>query len=123
VSGYTPRVGDRKVPDPMSGYTPQVGDRVTQDSWPKDTFVTVTAVGEGRFLARPDGQSVELSYVLDWDWVKVPEPVVYPERWINVYPDYLTKARWSSMAAAERIAVIHLAADGTLTLHPVERES
>ena len=112
----------------MSGYTPQVGDRVTQATWPKDTFVTVTAVGEGQFLARPDGQSGELSYVLNWYWVKVPEPIAYPERWMNVTPysvewGHTDRASADYHAHPDRIAVIHLAADGTLTLHPEERES
>jgi len=114
----------------MSGYTPQVGDRVTQGTWPKDTFVTVTAVGERRFLARRlQDQANEELYYLNWDWVKVPEPLTYPERWMNVYGgDVMFVAHMSRRSAdfeasTGRIAVIHLAADGTLTLHPVERES
>jgi hypothetical protein len=80
-------------------------------------------------LARPDTQSVEVSYVLDWYWVKVPDPPTYPERWINVYPDGIgaelrtREGVDGTPGSPNRIAVIHLAADGTLTLHPVERES
>jgi hypothetical protein len=49
---------------------------------------------------------------------------VYPELWINVYPGHLG-AQWDNTrenadycARPDRVGVVHLAADGTLTLHP-----
>ena len=112
----------------MSGYTPQVGDRVRLSHWSDFEFATVTAVGRDKFLAK-DYYGEELKYALNWGWVKVPDPAVYPERWINVYADHVMNGGWCSradadrIATANRIAVIHLAADGTLTLHPVEPKS
>jgi hypothetical protein len=111
----------------MSGYTPQVGDRVRLLPW-SQPWITVTAVGGHKFLAT-DKSGIESSYYIEANWLKVPEPVVYPERWINVYRratsvgHYERLAADSNSAGLGRIAVIHLAADGTLTLHPVERES
>jgi hypothetical protein len=112
----------------MSGYTPQVGDRVWLSHWHPDSFVTVTAVGIRKMLAE-DRLGYEHEYICDADWAKVPEPITYPERWMNVYGgDVMFVAHMSHRSAdfeasTGRIAVIHLAADGTLTLHPVERES
>jgi hypothetical protein len=116
--------------DPVSGYTPQVGDRVRQSQWRDGQYgryVTVTAVGRDMFLADDYGKEFPLN--LGHHWLKVPEPVVYPERWMNVYPDhvmfvaYMSRRSADLAASTSRIAVIHLAADGTLTLHPAERES
>ena len=113
----------------QSNYTPQVGDRVTHRTrWAVGVYVTVTAVGRTQFLAN-DRNGDESRYYLEPAWVKVPEPVAYPERWINVYPDDIGHGQGNRHEADRdavhdhRIAVIHLAADGTVTLHPVERES
>ena len=106
-------------------YIPQVGDRVRSMAWRVDSYVTITAVGCTQFLAN-DKDGNEGRYYFGAGWVKVPEPVVHPERWMNVYPDHVMNAGWRSRvdadadADADRIAVIHLAADGTYTLHPVE---
>jgi hypothetical protein len=69
---------------------------------------------------------------------RVEPPVVYPEAWINVYPHVVAGSNHPTRQKADdwaltnstddvpgfaRIAVIHLATDGTVTLHPVERES
>jgi hypothetical protein len=96
--------------------------------WLDGQYVTVTAIGREKLLVLGETAG-EWSSALSYDWLKVPEPVVYPERWMNVYSNYLMNAGWWCRADADRgasagrIAVIHLAADGTLTLHPVERES
>jgi hypothetical protein len=113
----------------MSGYTPQVGDRVRWKTWAD--FVpplTITAVGNRRLLAE-DQFGHESVHPFDPGWVKVPDPVVYPERWMNVYGGdvmfvaHVSRRSADFEASTGRIAVIHLAADGTLTLHPVEEES
>jgi hypothetical protein len=110
----------------MSGYTPQVGDRVRLGSWLDGVYVTVVATGRYMFLAE-DQAGGESAGVLT-GWLKVPEPVVYPELWVNIEASayasaYRTREDADEYAHTGRIAVIHLAADGTLTLHPMERES
>ena len=51
-----------------------------------------------------------------------PMPVVYPDSWVNVYAGHVTNYSYTSRADADagasglRIGVIHLAADGTLTM-------
>ena len=108
-------------------YTPQVGDRVRLRGWEPE-WVQVIAIERGHLFGFDDVDR-PVHYVIGLDWVKVPEPVFYPDRWINVYTDgigvhALTRERVDELADGyNRIAVIHLAADGTLTLHPVERES
>jgi hypothetical protein len=110
-----------------AAYVPQVGDRVRTEAWPSNTYITVTAVGEHKLLAQSGDDHHEASYFLDADWVKVTPPPTYPERWANVYPNGIG-SHWATRAMAdfhdpgERIALIHLATDGTLTLHPVERD-
>jgi len=111
-----------------SEYTPQVGDRVRQPSWGDSNAVTVNAVGKNYFLASavyPNGVEAEGSFAIQRPWVKVEPPTTYPERWINVYSDGCGIESWSRTSADmearwNRIAVIHLAKDGTLTLHPEE---
>jgi hypothetical protein len=109
-------------------YIPQVGDRVRLHCWPDGDAVTVTGVGEQMFLAKHKDSISELTcrHGKDYPWVKVEPPPTYPERWINVYSDGCgiveSWSRTSADMAARwnRIAVIHLAKDGTLTLHPDE---
>jgi len=120
-------------------YTPQVGDRVRRSDWKDSDAITVTAVGEQVLLGKSPGSLSELAYLhgKDYPWVKVAPPLTYPEAWFNVYPSgvgrtWATRKRADDYALANsiddvpgyaRIAVIHLATDGTLTLHPVERDS
>jgi hypothetical protein len=111
-----------------AAYIPQVGDRVRTEAWPSNTYITVTAIGEYKLLAQSGDDHYEASYHLDADWVKVTPPPTYPERWISVYSDgtgagYSSRTTADNTAFGDRIALIHLATDGTLTLHPVERES
>ena len=104
-------------------YTPQVGDRVMAD-------------GEIGFVLAIDGHQAWIKWDDGRRWTsyanrltKVTPPPTYPDRWINVYPDDVYGRAWDTRIEADtrpyhtRIAVIHLAADGTVTLHPVERES
>jgi hypothetical protein len=108
-------------------YVPQVGDRVRMRGWGPERWLDVIAKNRGYFFgfAEDDEPSI---WSAGHDWVKVIPPVVYPDRWANVYPDGIG-SHWATRALADekdhgdRIAVIHLAADGTLLLHPVERES
>ncbi len=109
-----------------SEYTPQVGDRVGRSDW-NGGAVTVTAIGRDMFLAYDDltTHKREMLFSLNYKWVKVEPPPTYPERWINVYSDGCGIESWSRTSADmearwNRIAVIHLAKDGTLTLHPDE---
>jgi hypothetical protein len=113
----------------MSGYTPQVGDRVRWKGWGDGVEpLTVTAVGKRRWLAE-NKFGYESTYSFDSGWSKVSDPLVFPERWMNVYGGDVMFVAHKSRRSADfeastgRIAVIHLAADGTLTLHPEERES
>ena len=113
----------------QADYVPQVGDRIKTRGWGDAMWMDVTYIGRTVIVGdREDGY--ERSYMLHGqDCVKATPPVVYPERWITVYPDGVYSRAWPTRAEAarrahgDRIAVIHLAADGTLTLHPVERES
>lgn len=100
----------------------KVGNRVRSAAVGGDALV-VTAVGERRFLAI-DAHGVEYHYRIDGDWLLVPEPVVYPERWFNVYADGSSAGaysrseadRWASNNAEDRLGVIHLHPDGTVEL-------
>lgn len=113
-------------------YTPQVGDRVRRPDWIDREAATVTAVGEQTFLAKHKDSLVEYPYKYGegYSWIKVEPPPTYPERWMNVYPSWvdamamacLTKSEADSRAYGNRIAVIHLASDGTTTLHPTTGE-
>ena len=107
----------------MNSYVPQVGDRVRLVDWSDSDAITVLAIGKTRFLGEyPNGYEGSISLKLDW--VKVEPPTTYPEGWINVYPIWIdatacvTRGEADSRAYLERIAVIHLAADGTVTLYP-----
>lgn len=111
-----------------AAYVPQVGDRVRMRGWEPTVWVDVVAIERG-FLFGFDQDGYAEAWSAAHGWVKVTPPPTYPERWINVYPDGLGDYRATKALADEkdpygyRIAVIHLAADGTVTLHPVERES
>ena len=112
----------------MTGYVPQVGDRVRRDGWQDGDYVEVTAVGRSFLLAvlvRTDMESMyRFTDTDEGPWEPYVEPVVYPERWINVYPNgcydsTATREQAGRVAANSdlaRLGVIHLAADGTLTL-------
>ncbi len=116
----------------MSGhYIPRVGDRVRRRDWSDSEAVIVTAVGEQVFLGRQPISRHENAFLYGpgiFSWIKVEPPVVYPEQWINVYPwlpvgrdlvgSYLSRDLADQNAGSRRIAVIHLATDGTVTLHP-----
>ena len=118
--------------DIANGYIPQVGDRVRRSDWKDSDAITVTAVGEQVLLGKFKDSISELPYGHDKDypWVKVEPPTTYPERWINVYPwlpvgrdlveSYFSKDLADENAGSRRIAVIHLASDGTVTLHPTK---
>lgn len=107
----------------MNSYVPQVGDRVRLVDWLDSDAVTVLAIGRTRFFAEYS-ELYEASFSLNLDWIKVEPPTTYPERWINVYSNWVDGtpcfSRWQAdiKSFPERIAVIHLAADGTVTLHP-----
>ena len=111
-----------------AAYTPQIGDRLVIDARGRGRWFEVAAIDRG-YLWGFDCDGFPATFMADENWVKVTPPPTYPERWINVYPDYVLGGGWVTRAAADlethndRIAVIHLAADGTVTLHPVERES
>jgi len=115
-----------------AAYIPQIGDRVRLHCLPDGDAVTVTGVGEQMFLAKHKDSTSELTYRhgKDYPWVKVEPLPTYPERWINVYPwlpvgrdlveSYFSKNLADENAGSRRIAVIHLASDGTVTLHPTK---
>lgn len=115
-------------------YRPEVGDRIRpvlgnphNDHVPPVEHL-VTAVGDYTFLALENCEGPENQYRLTSDqrWVKVPDPVVYPERWMNVWGHavgYPADSRQQADAdhenhhhAIARLGVIHLASDGTLTM-------
>jgi hypothetical protein len=111
----------------MSGYTPQVGDRMRLSYWPQDSFITVKAVG-GHMLLGVNEADVEEAYYLTSNWLKVPEPVVYPERWITIDNEEGIRVYPSRGVAEESLGMvggilIYVAADGTVTSRTVERES
>jgi hypothetical protein len=106
----------------MNGYTPQVGDRVRMRGWGSERWLDVSAIDRG-YLFGFDQDDDPTTWNAAHFWVKVPEPIVYPELWVNIdasaYPSaYLTRGDADVYAHTGRIAVIHLATDGTLTLHP-----
>jgi hypothetical protein len=117
-------------------YIPQVGDQVRWRGSLDNNTVTVTAVGRDNFLGvwtAPNSRETEVACSMDGNWIKVEPPPTYPEAWINVYPHVVASSNHSTRVAADnwaldhntddvpgfaRIAVIHLASDGTVTLHP-----
>lgn len=110
-------------------YIPEVGHRVRGAAWAKGTWVEVTAVGRAQFLGilQPGGIGDEerWNYGNGFIWERIPDPVVYPERWMNVFTNG-AGAGWSSRHDADyaaagqehrhRIGIIHLHPDGTLTM-------
>jgi hypothetical protein len=100
-------------------YTPQVGDESRSPHWERGEVVRVTAIGERAFLA-VDIRGKEMSYALDSPWV---EPVVYPERWINIFADFTSGTAVDRAHAdrlhrnfyvdSQRLGVLHLRPDGT----------
>jgi hypothetical protein len=113
----------------VSGYVPKVGDKVTCESWRNrgihaTDYVIVTAVGTRYFLGEwPDrGGEDKFALMAADDWEPYVEPVVYPERWINVYVDGL--GAWGVSRAecdhygdlTERIGVLHLLPDGSTAM-------
>jgi hypothetical protein len=107
----------------VSGYTPQVGDRVAVNS---ETAI-VLGIDDDIAWIKWEQSNYRTTILVEY-LTKVPEPIVYPERWINVDSDGAMQGYWTRedadrFAHRKSIAVIHLAADGTLTLHPVAGES
>ncbi len=104
-----------------------VGNVITWGS--KTTNYRVTAVGETYFLAI----LVQCSSSIDGDERRLPidghsyelyvEPVVFPERWANVYETFLgadhpsrAEADRANVGGSKRLGVIHIKADGTVEM-------
>ena len=105
-------------------YVPQVGDRVRMRQWGPGRWVDVVAIERGYLFGFGEQDYAETLTVAH-DWIKVIPSPTYPERWISVYSNglgagYVSRQTADNTAFSDRIAVIHLAADGTVTLHPVE---
>jgi hypothetical protein len=105
-----------------AAYVPQVGDRVRMYNG-KTAIVLAVDVPEV-WVKYDDGYRTILFFQ---HLTKVTPPPTYPERWISVYSDgtgagYRDRSDADDVAFGDRIALIHLATDGTLTLHPVERD-
>jgi len=79
--------------------------------WDPDRWLDVVCVERG-YLFGFNEDHEPCIWAAAHAWVEVAPPPTYPERWITV-----------NTAFGDRIALIHLATDGTLTLHPRERES
>ena len=91
-----------------AAYVPRIGDRVRMREWGAYRWLDVVAIERGYLFGFEDDDEPS-TWTVASDWIKVTSPVVYPERWFNVNTGF-----------GGRIALIHLATDGTLTLHPVE---
>lgn len=120
-------IDDADMVSSAERYIPQVGDRVRLTAMQPHEFLDITYVGIGVVVGINERKK-ETTWWLDSVWIKLPDPVTYPEQWLNVYLNWSeARSRADADRKADRersrIAVIHLAADGTLTLHPVERES
>lgn len=97
----------------MSEYEPQVGDRV---DWAGDKGAVLATHEESVWVLLDRGYAATARVV---DLVKLP---TFPERWINVYPNGVASEWFSREIADERngrddrLGVIHLHADGSLTM-------
>lgn len=108
-------------------YAPQPGDKIRRDDWERGSYIAVTAVGDAFLLGHytqtnlMDGTTIDPEH---WwgidDWEPYVEPPTYPEAWVAVYPDHLgtpsTLPISHTMNGPNLIGVIHLHADGTLTM-------
>jgi hypothetical protein len=101
------------------------GDRVRRlNEYKEWTQATVVAVGKQRLLVEyewtDDVDGTVCAAESCWTIQGTELVPVYPELWINVYTDgdVPTRAKADEWAGTGRIAVIHLASDGTLTLEP-----
>ena len=105
----------------MSGYVPQVGDRVCERNRPLrlDVFTVLAADGDEVWL-RHDVEGWRMT-TMACDWEPYVEPVVYPERWINVYPHgchlgHMTRSLAEEGKSDGRIGVLHLLPDGSTVM-------
>lgn len=96
------------------------GDRIRYKTDP-DVVEKVVAVTQEWYILQGDsGEEAEQVKYTDDDRELVP---VFPERWINIYPAVnrlvadLSRSDADEGALNDRIGVIHLTADGTVTLH------
>jgi hypothetical protein len=107
---------------------PNVGDRVRSGSQRPGTILAVDTDSRTAWVLWDDGLDSPMTISHKY-LTLLPKPIVYPERWINVYPDglgmehfYLTNADMACVGEnrKDRIGIIHLQTDGTVTLHRVE---
>lgn len=103
-----------------------VGDRVRWTNWPEDCWLEVLYVGATNVFGR-EQTGAEVAYLIDPEmeghhWERYVEPLVFPERWINVYRFGLGDT-YEERAFADafnrdpnRLGVIHLYPDGTLEM-------
>jgi hypothetical protein len=104
------------------------GDRVRRlNEYKEWTQATVVAVGKQRLLVEyewtDDVDGTVCAAESCWTIQGTELVPVYPELWINVHTN-LGVTSWSTRYMADgadrpRVAVIHLASDGTLTLEPI----
>lgn len=105
-------------------YVPAPGDRARLSWWPEGCYLDVRAVDADTVYGRHMPTNVPYGCALNevGAWSKIPDPITYPEVWCNVYADgsvgnwCASRAHLDDIAARDRLAVIHLAADGTVTL-------
>ncbi len=112
-------------PNPAGGYVPKVGDKVRRPEWDRGEWVQILATdGPDVWIRRPDGFRETFYDVADWE--PYVEPVVYPERWINVYglgtgavgatrshADFAHDNGERAFPELPRLGVLHLRPDGT----------
>lgn len=106
----------------------KVGDTVRHYNWTKGQYALVTAVGHKTFLGTtPDiCDSQEVQYILsELGWEHFVEPIVFPERWINIYV-HGSSVGWPTRNEAYQnkmgltpIGVLHLKTDGTTEMEMV----
>jgi hypothetical protein len=107
---------------------PNVGDRVRSGSQRPGTILAVDTDSRTAWVLWEDGLDMPMTVSHKY-LTLLPEPIVYPERWINVYPDGLGREHDSLTNAdqycvgdnrQDRIGIIHLQKHGTVTLHRFE---
>jgi len=107
---------------------PNVGDRVQSGSKGPGTILAVDNESATAWVLWEDGLDIPMTVPKRY-LTLLPKSIVYPERWINVYPDglgmehfYLTNADMACVGEnrKDRIGTIHLQKDGTVTLHRVK---
>ena len=105
----------------MSGYVPKVGDRVRRRSFPTGHYADVLCVFGNWMWVNEAGNEDPYSTDQHVRWEPYVEPVVYPERWINVYPHGCHQGHMTRSLAEEgksdgRIGVLHLLPDGSTVM-------